>query len=83
MKRPDVISFEEWLKTHQTDEDVEIKCGACSGTGECECHCGDAHDCGECDGSGVSKDGADLKKKYQEQVAADLKKWGEWNGRAA
>lgn len=32
----------------------EKECGDCSGTGICECSCGDEHDCKECDGDGYS-----------------------------
>lgn len=27
-------------------------CDNCEGSGECECHCDDRHDCRECDGTG-------------------------------
>jgi hypothetical protein len=32
------------------DEDGE--CPGCDGSGNCECHCGDEHDCRDCDGRG-------------------------------
>jgi DnaJ-class molecular chaperone len=28
-------------------------CESCDGSGECQCHCGDNHDCAVCDGSGL------------------------------
>lgn len=33
---------------------VSNLCDECGGSGLCECDCGDEHDCGECDGEGMT-----------------------------
>lgn len=79
MLEPKVLGFDEWLKPQEEAEQVDLKCADCDGTGICECHCGDEHDCSTCDGSGRTEDHAKWKEAYQAAVAADQKRWEEWN----
>lgn len=83
MTKPKVISFDEWLKSRTDEEQEKLKCPDCNGSGNCSCHCGDEHECGTCDGTGKSDEGRDLQDEYRKVIEADLKKWEEWNRRAA
>ena len=49
------IDFEKWLERNPDlidEENPYGECMTCNGTGECDCHCGDSHDCGVCRGTG-------------------------------
>lgn len=81
------IPFYEWFPLNEEDLKREFgvvdplhsePCTSCHGTGDCECSCGDIHDCEACEGEGEVGDAILFqeyaREQYNTRVAEDQKK---------
>lgn len=71
------ITFDKWLDYNIDPE--ELVCSDCLGSGNCECDCGNEHDCGSCDGSGKIRLGI-YRIQYNEDVKRTKQRLAEWLG---
>jgi DnaJ-class molecular chaperone len=77
MSERHVMTFEEWKKRNPDIEEDTDECPECNGEGEHECDCGDLHECGFCDGTGVVG-GKTLQEIFYDQYKRDMKALERW-----
>jgi DnaJ-class molecular chaperone len=73
-------TFEQWKKDNPELAEVETDCLECGGDGNHMCTCGDTHPCGECDGTGKTKEGVSLEVQYRKQYRLDKMRLEIWTG---
>ena len=70
--------YEEWLKLESVQEflgQTFSECKMCDGEGYHTCECGDEHDCGYCDGTGMEYNYREIYEEHLRDEIAKLLAW--------
>ena len=65
------LTIVEWLRDNPDLEIEKAECMTCDGTGDHQCDCGDEHECGNCNGTGLAQ-GCTYPELYIEQLKRDV-----------
>lgn len=75
-------TYEEYLRHNQiSNEERYEQCENCNGTGECQCACGNSHDCNECNSTGKIDTEIEEYYRKKEEQRKKYEEWQNWAGK--